>query len=103
MAYAAMAYIVIAHIVEAYIVMAYTGMAYIVMAYTLMAFIVMAPCTGAGVTTRDYARFGWLMLNEGADRTVTCRHGLRHRRRHVYYAGMDVPVLKMPASPRRSF
>ena len=27
----------------------------------------------------------------------------RRRRRHVYCAGMDVPVLKMTASARRSF
>ena len=27
----------------------------------------------------------------------------RHRRRHVHRAGMGVPVLKMTASPRRSF
>ena len=30
-------------------------------------------------------------------------HGLRHRRRHVYCPGMDMPVLKLIAWPRRLF
>ena len=43
------------------------------------------------------------MRTSGINSASTISALSRHRRRHVYCAGMDVPVLKMSALARRSF
>ena len=92
-------------------------MAYTVMAYVVMAYINMRSLTGGDKPRR--ARDGGTALRLPCRLMGVVERGLgaadvaslrllgqlhsRHRRRHVYCAGMAVPVPRMTASPRRSF